>query len=986
MAEAWKRDAALRTDALIRATEAGRTRAEREAREREHRIWYSRYLANKYFPSGGRVGNYYHHEMVTGQSGVYSLVIRANFPRCFDLQRDRLSMQEVILDVKTAHCHSKLSLPMSKMVANLIDESYKLGKAHQLEDTSSEAAGHRRLKPATGLNEVLTRYRTSKKSILQNLPTPTVEKLGDHAHTNILECCSILLANGNNIADIPKSMTRTDIGAKFSNLWESPRALEIAQWARQQDIPGEAKIIPYIIWRDDVEPNWVKSNKGSVWLCTLSFLSLDSSFGSRYCTFPLAVGKSRDSHRGVERLIHDVMRKQAAKPHVFYSATKKSEEKEVCVPILISTDSPEKRKSTMTAMGNATFHARFRCSADHNALQPVIRTCPSCLALMRGGELPRECNSCVNWDVLRPPEAFPQDGLKLDARENYPMSHLTNSAGIKYLTADDKIVPFEITYSRLKMSLQLAFSNYAEKKWNEAEVRAFLSVECFNGKLTDEIIENGTNARIISEIHQGTSPHSEEDQALFLVQQENEPEMYCAPPEPAVWNAGEDISIYVDAPMHLLFLGIIKSSLFSLKKWLEKKSYLTDFLERSEAFNRKLDQVKLDWLRIEDFREGKFGAWVSENFVAFSRILLWFFQDVGALIREELEGPDSEPPSDTPNYRWRRKHCRRWLHDRDLKFEGKVDEMKAHIQGLIERGEAPPIIDRTGEANTEQIERVLLALESMITVLMTDEVIVGVTGPLAELKIKHFLAEFDLLNQAYLEDGQKPKVIAASNYLTLLNLPRILERFGPLRKLWEGDFCGEKYVQVIKPSLHNGQRKNFAFNGMMNAMKDTTLDMATAPFYSNGPRTKTTSMEWSEWLQSSWESFKTYKTRKDILGCVQRKGVLSTVVFLGPLEKEDGSSRDSFIYASARCLKSEDDDIAKFQLYRLRTDLGRFSTKLKMKYYKWSLDATPTSFGDLLAAHPPSSFSGTFGCLLPITDPTNVHGHMHVCRDRSIRL
>ena len=215
---------------------------------------------------------------------------------------------------------------------------------------------------------------------------------------------------------------------------------------------------------------------------------------------------------------------------------------------------------------------------------------------MCSGRLPACCHECANWDALTTSDPV-REKLKLPPKDDYPMSHLDNTNGIKYLTDDDKITPFEITYKRLKDSLTLAFDNFASLNWNVDQVRAFLAVECFSNKFVEEVIDHGTNARIITEINSETSDLDTEEQLLFLLEAEEEPHYFVAPKPPYVWDAGDDLAIHVDAPMHLIFLGIFKSSLQSVKIWFEKRGYLADFYQRCKVLNTLLDDVKLDWMR-----------------------------------------------------------------------------------------------------------------------------------------------------------------------------------------------------------------------------------------------------------------------------------------------------------------------------------------------------------------------------------------------------
>lgn len=980
----------FRTARAKMAAQERKTQEQRRMEDQHNSTVVARCLAFAYFPQDGLFGEYFRYQVATGNCGVIGLLIGSNFKN-FDHSRDTLRRDEAMLDFNQVRLHLKLSRLLSAEVALIIHSAYLLGKQHQIEDSSGTVSGNRRIIPPLDFNDVRRRYTEGKRSVYQSLPIPDVHKLIDeHSYSSILDCGTVALANGIGLAHISSDLREEQLSNSYRYLWETPRAAEIATEARRAGIPADTRIIFYILWRDDVEANWTKGNKGSVWLFTLSFIGVGAHSRSKSCTFSLAVGKSKTPHTEVERIVHDTMRREAAQPHMLYCGTTKAKQKVAFFPLLISTDSPKKRKATGTTMGSGLYHARFRCSADHYRLLPIIRACDDCLGEMRAGQLPGKCKACANWDVLDV-EPDVQEMLKLQATGKYPRTHLENEHGIRYLTEDGCLVPFEITFARLRASHQLAFDNFANFRWTKKQVEEFLSVECINGKLTEEVIENGINARIIGAINNGTSKYDEEMRELFLIDVEHEPEAYACPPVPPIWLGDDDISLFVDAPMHLIFLGIVKSSLNSIKKWLAKQGRLTDFFDRCKFLNGLLDDVHIDWLRIEDFREGKFGGWVSENFVAFSRIMLWFFQDVGSLVREEVVGEDSVPPSASPNSKWRAKHFVRWLYDRDVKFSGTIVEMKVKIIALLNRPEGPPpVVERSGIYAPEPIERVLLALDAMITVLMTDEVDPEVTCPLAELRVKHFLTEFDLLTQSYQDERKKPKVITASNYLTLVNLPNMMRRFGPLREFWEGMFCGEGFVRCLKPYLRYGQRCNFAVNAMTHCHRESALEMATD--HLNGKLDQTEAKapgraktgHWQDLLLKSRDSFSTYDSRKEVTDRLFGQKVVSTVVFLPRKENSIGGLRDVHVYVVSRCKSTDENPDVRFQLYGLQKDLEQISTKLTMRYYGWQLAPSPMDWGQFPKMYPPPDFEMTFGCLLPMLCDTGDSLHMLICKDRSI--
>jgi len=88
------------------------------------------------------------------------------------------------------------------------------------------------------------------------------------------------------------------------------------------------------------------------------------------------------------------------------------------------------------------------------------------------------------------------------------------------------------------------------------------------------------------------------------------------------------------------------------------------------------------------------------------------------------------------------------------------------------------------------------------------------------------------------------------------------------------------------------------------------------------------------------------------------RGVVSTIVILGP-QQHDGS-RKTHLFVVERCQRTDQQPV-NFQLYRLRKDLDKKTTKLSMRYYQWNVEASPTNFGDLLAVFPNPQFQGTFG-------------------------
>jgi hypothetical protein len=51
-----------------------------------------------------------------------------------------------------------------------------------------------------------------------------------------------------------------------------------------------------------------------------------------------------------------------------------------------------------------------------------------------------------------------------------------------------------------------------------------------------------------------------------------------------------------------------------------------------------------------------------------------------------------------------------------------------------------------------------------------------------------------------------PSWISCYNFLCLLNIPRVVRKYGPMRNLWEGGPVGEGFLRFVKPVMTQGFR------------------------------------------------------------------------------------------------------------------------------------------------------------------------------------
>ena len=107
-----------------------------------------------------------------------------------------------------------------------------------------------------------------------------------------------------------------------------------------------------------------KTNRGSVWIKTLTLAGIDGMKQILHSTYPIAIGKKGNSHEEVERKFNEELEKlKSHQLQPFYIGGLKK-----TVPIhfecfRLLQDQPERRSHNYLMLGNNTYTARWRVSA-----------------------------------------------------------------------------------------------------------------------------------------------------------------------------------------------------------------------------------------------------------------------------------------------------------------------------------------------------------------------------------------------------------------------------------------------------------------------------------------------------------------------------------------------------------------------------------------------------------------------------------------------
>jgi hypothetical protein len=164
-----------------------------------------------------------------------------------------------------------------------------------------------------------------------------------------------------------------------------------------------------------------------------------------------------------------------------------------------------------------------------------------------------------------------------------------------------------------------------------------------------------------------------------------------------------------------------------------------------------------------------------------------------------------------------------WLKIRGLPTKGLASELSERVSEYMNRPGGPPDMLPPRGSYVPYIFDVLSSLKAMVSRIMTSSVTNGSITDV-DMHIKIFLQcfhRFDITMQKK-DEEPKPKWLTSYNFISLTNIPLILQQYGPVRNLWEGGGLGEKIIQQMKPTWF-GFRKNWQVNMMDKLLKSMAL-------------------------------------------------------------------------------------------------------------------------------------------------------------------
>ena len=672
---------------------------------------------------------------------------------------------------------------------------------------------------------------TGKYSMWNNLPVPKSQDVGGVAYVHPRAAIAYLLANGIPIDEVQltdDSRGTIPYNATVHNARECRKAVD---WfnAIKRDYYGShgivgapnskngAPIFPTVIclvvsdWADGFGPGKVKNNRNSVDCKTITVSPPRNTLSTSLNTLPVAMGlKKAKGWADVERLFRKDLEELTStkEPILFYNGAIQK-----VIPCFIRrfavlSDKIERNGLTGTLGCGSDIHRRFAysgkiqtpsCKLDeiHRHLKKekegkitskfgwsdvfVARsqdangsTFPSCPACRKsrlraiGIEFADEalghpdscCAQCADWELI------PKNAVRLDfpPHKDYPRAategcSVVAPAGRDVFEEEMRLPFIELNWTVMKQASKFAFYQASRPKqsWTKASTVCYLK-HCGVGTEHAESVYDAAKDMAKANRNRYDACNYGEDDKIGKFH------------FPAAWLSTQvTLHDHIEAPMHLLFLGLAESNYDLITKWLSTapasaKLGLAPFKNALQELIKDLRGFMLSWLGAYPLtgKKGNLGtgSWVAENWICFVRISQFIF---GWCIRE-------------------------------------YECSKMH--------------------GADDMSRVVIAFHALVARLLTHSGVKERQIKETEHYMKEFLSairEFDIrvrhqiLNASVSRAAENKKTEAwwlKPNYMSLINLLKIMELIGPLVEWWDGGFKGEKFIQLIKPLIKRGVRED----------------------------------------------------------------------------------------------------------------------------------------------------------------------------------
>ena len=194
-------------------------------------------------------------------------------------------------------------------------------------------------------------------------------------------------------------------------------------------------------------------------------------------------------------------------------------------------------------------------------------------------------------------------------------------------------------------------------------------------------------------------------------------------------------------------------------------------------------------------KDGSLGAFLSDNYMASNRILIWICSSLTSLFGDNSEEVELSTHPNSPGALWDKGTCERWLRERGLMNDDcaamRIKDLRNHIAATMTNNIYIPLLEHLDGASYEDIINMLIAHHGLTSRAMISDYNLSSEASIIESLesyVKLYLSyvlEVDRKNN-YNSKKQHCVFVTSPVYLDLLNLSRQMKAMGPLTSFWEG--------------------------------------------------------------------------------------------------------------------------------------------------------------------------------------------------------
>jgi hypothetical protein len=616
----------------------------------------------------------------------------------------------------------------------------------------------------------------NQSSLWAQIPSETVHTLddGSHVYISLDELIDHIMAHGAPISWMQDDTNQdSKVQAGINGCEAAKEMLERQKHAvktKNEWDPNKTHYGYLTLWSDAFITAWVKQKDNSVWCMTVTVAPPNDNDRSEYHTHCIALGPKGSHTKVVECFLKELAEIRKGKWR-YYSHEKRWVYTSFDCLVYLS-DKPERADITQTLAHSGRTAKRSRYAA---LVGPeLLSSCDQCFAKMINqassddwsGDTENTCSpccKCCNWDYSTnlDGDAWTTSGKISEAyREKdkstgqYKTTYPTTVSQGNVLPIPENrpvpntsfIRPHEQTFEWLEQGANLTLQELTVNRktsknptgWTSKHAENYLNSMGINEKTINFIKEQATMQRGASKRSREESKMNDDDHGSSNDDIEaNNDENDDGNIIPLLWRSGYDLRMFIDCPMHLLFLGVVGTILEVAATYMKKYNKETSFNTHINAFLKDIIGFRLDYCVLKKLPRKN---WISENHVALARIIPFVFGQY--VLNFSKEGD---------------------MHD--------LSEEERWLQRLV---------------NSAFV---------MISLLMTRE---NVETTRLNTHIKIFLTCCQRFSKCSGDNtasndnndndnaNHDPFWFGKANFFSLLNLPDQIKRFGSLRWYWDG--------------------------------------------------------------------------------------------------------------------------------------------------------------------------------------------------------